>query len=128
LPRIHLSSHIFADHASLHAVVLISASYYARTSHSSPNVISLLELSDMAVREIRNALKDGTRATSDPLVAAIAHMASYEALFGSGANCRIHMKGLTAVVNIRGGLSALSDDGLLGKIVLWAVHNASSIM
>jgi hypothetical protein len=128
LPRIHLSSHIFADHASLHTVVLISASYYARATHSSPTVISLLEVSDMAVREIRNALKDETHGTSDPLVAAIAHMASYEALFGSGANCKIHMEGLTAVVSSRGGLSALSDDGLLGKIVLWAVHNASSIM
>jgi hypothetical protein len=128
LARIHLSSHIFADHASLHAVVLISTSYYARTTHSSPNIINLLELSDMAVREIRSALKDETRRISDPLVAAIAHMASYEALLGSSANCKTHIEGLTAVFNIRGSLSALSDDGLLGKIVLWAVHNASSIM
>jgi hypothetical protein len=82
----------------------------------------------MAVREIRSALKDETRRISDPLVAAIAHMASYEALLGSSANCKTHIEGLTAVFNIRGSLSALSDDGLLGKIVLWAVHNASSIM
>jgi hypothetical protein len=109
-------------------MILISASYHARTTHSSPNVINLLELSDMAVREIRNALEDETRGISDPLVAAIADMASYEALFGSSANCKTHMEGLTAVIKIRGGLSALSDDGLLGKIVIWAVHNASSIM
>jgi hypothetical protein len=65
-------------------VVLISAFYYARTTHSSSNVVNLLELSDMAVREIRNALKDETHGISDPLVAAIAHMASYEALLGEG--------------------------------------------
>jgi hypothetical protein len=108
--------------------MLISACHYTRAQGSSRNVIDLLELSDMAIREIRNALIDGDRGVSGPLVTAIAHMASYEALFGSSTNCRTHMEGLTTVVSIRGGLSALGHDGLLKKIVLWAIDNASSIV
>jgi hypothetical protein len=127
-PQTHLSSHILANHASFHAVMLISASCYTRAQDSGQSILDLLELSDIAIRETRDALKDGCRKISDPLVADIAHMASYGALFGSNANCKTHMESLTVVVSICGGFSTLDHDGLLEKIVLWAIDNTSSIV
>jgi hypothetical protein len=126
LLRLQVFSSILADPASLHAVILVASSHYIRAQGSNSDIIDLLQLSDMAIREIRSALVDDRRGTSDPLIAAVAYMASYEALFCSRTICETHMEGLTIMVNLRGGLSALGFEGLLENIVRCTDSNASS--
>jgi hypothetical protein len=89
------------------------------------NSIGLTQLSSMAIAEVRLALTDESRMISDPLVAAIAHLASYEALFGTRTICTTHMEGLSALVSTRGGLAALGSDSQVKQIILWTVSNAS---
>jgi hypothetical protein len=125
LPRLQAFSSILADPASLHAVVLVAASHYTRARDPNSRIINLLRLRDMAIREIRGALLDDRRGTSDPLITAVAYLASYEVVFGSRATCQTHMDGLTAMVVLHGGLSALGFEGFLEHIVRWTDSNAS---
>jgi hypothetical protein len=125
LLRLQALSSMLADPASLHAVVLVAASHYTRARDLNSQIIDLLHLRDMAIREIRGALLDGRRGTSDPLITAVAYLASYEVVFGSHAICKTHMEGLTAMVVLRGGLSALEFEGLLEHIVRCADSNVS---
>lgn len=81
----------------------------------------------MAIREINGALEDPQRATSDQLIAAVAKMASYEALFGDRQIFNTHMTGLLRMVSLRGGLPALGLGGLLERILLWIDSNAAHI-
>jgi hypothetical protein len=123
--RLQVFSTILADPASLHAVVLVAASHYIRALDPNSHVIDLLHLRDMAISEVRGALFDDRRGTSDPLITAVAYLTSYEAVFGSRTICKTHMRGLTAMVVLRGGLSALGFQGLLEHIVLWTSSRVS---
>lgn len=94
---------VLSDPASVHAFMLVSASHYGRVRGSKVHAIDLLQLRGMAISEINRALRDETRGTSDQLIAAVAKMASYEALFGDRTICNTHMQGLTRMVSLRGG-------------------------
>lgn len=118
---------ILSDPASVHAVMLVAASHFGRVRGSKAHTIDLLQLRGMAISEINSALADESRGTSDQLIAAVAEMASYEALFGDSSICRTHMVGLTRMVSLRGGLPALGLDGLLERLVLWIDSNTSHI-
>lgn len=116
------------DAAPLHAVMLLSTSQYGHVRGSQSHPIDILQLRGMAISEINTALmEEGPRATSDQLVAAVANMAAYEALFGDRRIFNTHMTGLLRMVSLRGGLPALGLDGLLERIVLWIDANASHI-
>ncbi|KAK5122445.1 hypothetical protein LTR85_004029 [Meristemomyces frigidus] len=119
---------IMTDAAPLHAVMLVAASHYSKVRGSRLHAIDLLQLRGMAIREINAALEDGRRATSDQLIAAVAKMASYEALFGDRDIFNTHMTGLTRMVTLRGGLPNLGLDGLLERILLWIDANATLIV
>lgn len=118
---------ILTDRASLHAVMLMAASHYTNVKGPRSHSIDLLQLRGMAIREINDALEDPQRATSDQLIAAVAKMASYEALFGDQQIFNTHMTGLLRMVSLRGGLPALGLGGLLERILLWIDANASHI-
>lgn len=77
--------------------------------------------------EVNSALAVEERAASDQMIAAVAQMASYEVLFGERNIFDWHMTGVTRMVNLRGGLSALGIDGLLEWILLWVDSNAAAI-
>jgi hypothetical protein len=115
------------DPASLHAVMLVAASHFDRVRGSRSHAIDILQLRGIAIRAINTALEDTSRATSDQLIAAVAKMASYEALFGERSSFNTHMTGLLRMVSLRGGLPALGLDGLLERILLWIDSNASHI-
>lgn len=115
------------DRASLHAVMLMAASHYGNVRGSRSHTIDILQLRGMAISEINGALEDPNRATSDQLIAAVASMASYEALFGDRRIFNTHMTGLLRMVSLRGGLPALGLDGLLERILLWIDANAAHI-
>lgn len=46
-------------------------------------------------------------------------------MFGSLENYDIHMQGLSRVIGLRGGLTALGLNGLLHRIVVWIDRNAA---
>lgn len=119
---------IMTDPAPLHATMLVAASHFGRIRGSRSHAIDLLQLRGMAIREINRALEDPTRATSDQLIAAVAIMAVYEALFGDKAIFNTHMTGLLRMVSLRGGLPALGLDGLLERILLWIDTNATHVV
>lgn len=115
------------DRASLHGVVLMAASHYKNQRGAQSHPIDVLQLRGMAFREINKALEDPARATSDQLIAAVAKMAAYEAVFGDREVVHLHMAGLRQMVMLRGGLQALGLDGLLERILLWIDSNAAHI-
>jgi hypothetical protein len=82
----------------------------------------------MAITEISSALADDTHGITDQLIAAVVQMAAYEALFGDSVICHTHMRGLSRMVNMRGGLSTLGLDGLLEHLVLWVDANISHLI
>ena len=118
---------IQTDAAPLHAVMLMAATHYGNVRGSRSHTIDILQLRGMAIAEINRALKDPQRATSDQVIAAVAKMASYEALYGDRGNFNTHMTGLLRLVSLRGGLPALGLDGLLERILLWIDVNAAHI-
>lgn len=127
LLRTHFFPFILTDPASVHAVMLIAASHYGRIRGSKSHTIDLLQLRGLAISQINRALAEEGRGTSDQLIAAVAKMASYEALFGDRSICNTHMQGLTRMVSLRGGLPALGLDGLLERLILWIDSNTSHI-
>ncbi|KAK0275687.1 hypothetical protein LTR35_010957 [Friedmanniomyces endolithicus] len=116
------------DAASFHAVLLVATTHYRRQRGAHVHAIDPLQLRGMAIREINQALEDPVRATSDQLIAAVAHMACFEALCGDRDGFNTHMMGLLRLVSMRGGLSALGLDGLLERILLWIDANATHIV
>ena len=119
---------IMTDAAPLHAMVLMSASRFSALHGPRTHAIDLLQLRGIAIREINTALEDPKRATSDQLIAAVAKIASYEALFGDRNSCHTHMTGLLRMVTLRGGLPQLGLDGLLERLILWIDSNATHLM
>ena len=115
------------DLASLHAVILMAASHFGNAHGSRSHAIDMLHLRGMAISEINRALTDPIRATSDPVIAAVAKMAAYEALFGDRGIFNTHMNGLLRIVSLRGGLPALGLDGMLERMLLWIDSNAAHI-
>ena len=85
----------------------------------STHPVDASQLRDMAMREINHALADQRRATSDPMVVAVAHMACHEALHGQSNLFHTHMTGLARMVDLRGGLAALGADGALERLLRW---------
>ncbi|KAK0882159.1 hypothetical protein LTR87_004114 [Friedmanniomyces endolithicus] len=119
---------VVTDAASFHAVLLVATTHYRRQRGAHVHAIDPLQLRGMAIREINQALEDPVRATSDQLIAAVAHMACFEALCGDRDGFNTHMMGLLPLVSMRGGLSALGLDGLLERILLWIDANATHIV
>lgn len=115
------------DRAPLHAVVLMAASHYRNAHGAQSHTIDILQVREMAMAEVNNALQDSVRSISDQIIAAVAQLACYEALFGDRNIFNMHMTGVTRMVSLRGGLSALGVDGLLERILLWVDSNTAHI-
>lgn len=119
-------------------IMLLAASNYATVRLPPSNAADysnhevkqrLLGLRCEAVHGISQALaSQSTHASvSDALIGAIAKMASYEAMFGTLENYRVHMRALVRAVELRGGLDSLGLNGLLRRIVVWIDRNAAFI-
>ncbi|TKA55294.1 hypothetical protein B0A55_12882 [Friedmanniomyces simplex] len=119
---------VITDAAPFHAVLLVATTHYRRSRGAPAHAIDPLQLRGMAIREINRALEDPVRATSDQLIAAVAHMACYEALCGDRDIFNTHMTGLLRLVSMRGGLPTLGLEGLLERILLWIDANATHIV
>lgn len=118
---------VMTDPAPLHAVLLAASTHYGNNFGQRSHPVDLLQLRGMAIGAINSALEDPVRSMSDQIIAAVAKMASYEALYGDRRTFNTHMTGLTRMVTLRGGLPALGLGGLLERILLWIDSNASHI-
>ncbi|CAK3845515.1 Hypothetical predicted protein [Lecanosticta acicola] len=121
---------VLSDRASVHALLLVAGAHWNKVRPQQQHRINLLQLRGMAIQEINQALGDhrnGGRATSDQLLAAVGKMATYELLFGQRETFHTHMTGLQRMVSLRGGLQALGLHGLLERILLWIDSNAMVI-
>jgi hypothetical protein len=87
--------------APMYAVMLMSAAHYAIVNPKGAALIDLLHLKARALAEINNCLIDPKRGVSDAMIAAVAKMAAYEAIFGDSATFAAHMKGLVMMLKMR---------------------------
>ena len=110
-------------------IVLFSASHYAiRSDQGSQYAVTILSLKQQALAAINIAISCAGAQASDCLVASIAKMASYEAIFGSEDQYHAHMDGLTTMLEMRGGLSALGLNGFLGRLLLFIDSNSAFLL
>ena len=113
--------------APMYAVLLMSASHYAIVNPKGAALIDLLHLKARALAEINKTLADPKRGISDAMLAAVAKVAAYEAIFGDSATFTAHMKGLKMMLKMRGGYSTLGLNGLIERMILWIDLNAAHI-
>lgn len=65
---------------------------------------------------------------SDALIAGVAKLAAYEAMYGSATAFASHMRGLRHLVSLRGGLSCLGVEGLLARMIIWIDRNGTFVV
>ena len=88
----------------------------------------ILHLKGFVIMAVNHALEDPTRSCSDQLIFAVANLAIFEAVFGSPDVYHVHMRGLSRMLRLRGGLPRLGFDGYLQKVLLWYDSNCASLM
>lgn len=107
-------------HESLFRVVLLLAAAHNHSVQPCSNIqVDRLRLKEEAIRSINRSLPDPPREASDWLIAAVAKMASYEAMFGDRETYRIHMEGVVQLINTRGGLEALEANRVVQRMVIY---------
>lgn len=116
---------VITDRALFLVIVLLAASHYVSCHNYTDLKLELLQLRYEAVRSINRTLDTESCVVNDAMIGAIAKMASYEAMFGSLAMYKMHMQGLTRMIELRGGLSSLGLNGLLRRMVIWIDRNAA---
>ncbi len=87
-----------------------------------------LHLRGFMLSSINKALEDERRATSDPMLVAVALFAAYELKRGSVEAYHIHMNGLIKMINARGGLPELGrKDPYLERMLLWYAYTRKCV-
>lgn len=136
LPRVNLwerfYSFIFSDPVLLTVALLLTIRYRLEClgyRDRMRDFMQVLNLEDFLIKRVNTALKQPGRATSDPLLVAVALCAAYEVKNGNPAAYHIHMKGLMRMIEVRGGLEALGrDDPYLERMLIWHDVNTSQIL
>ncbi|KAL9007472.1 MAG: hypothetical protein Q9173_007270 [Seirophora scorigena] len=120
---------VLAEQAVLNVVVLTATSNYVSVHQTQCSAEVLWQLKENAISSINRGLGHPELATSDQMIGAVAKMAAYEAGFaGDEEQYHVHMKGLTKMVELRGGLQALGLNGLLARMLLWIDLNAAFLL
>lgn len=120
---------VLHDPLVFRVIVLFSASHYAiRSNQGSQYAVTILSLKQEALAAINAAISCVKGRASDYVVASIAKMASYEAIFGSEDQYHAHMDGLTKMLEMRGGLSALGLGGFLARLLLFIDSNSAFLL
>lgn len=108
------------------AVILLTAgSHYAMMKAGTKHAKQLLLMKTEALNNINDMLRDPLRGLTDQAIAAVAKLASYEAMFGSKETYLVHMNGLKRMIRLRGGMESLGLGGLLTRMLLWIDTNAA---
>jgi hypothetical protein len=114
-----------SSHALFLVILLLSTSHYAASHKDNKLKVDLFQLRYEAVWSINQALENSHQTVDDTLIGAVAKMASYEAMFGTLNTYDMHMRGLSRMIELRGGLCSLGLDGLLQRIVIWSDYNSA---
>lgn len=120
---------VITAQATLNITILFATSHYLSVHQTRCKPEVLYQLKEDAIAAINRALRDPNLALSDQVIGAVAKMAAYEAGFaGDEEQYHIHMKGLTKMVELRGGLESLGLDGLLARMLLFIDLNAAFLL
>ncbi|KAH7159059.1 fungal-specific transcription factor domain-containing protein [Fusarium sp. MPI-SDFR-AT-0072] len=95
--------------ASFNALMALSAAHLSRMQGFSQSEVAL-EFKSEAVRIVQLWMQDPERAVSDDVLASILRLLSYERYWGTEAEWIIHHRGLMNLVEVRGGIAALSSN------------------
>ncbi|KAI7764903.1 hypothetical protein LZL87_005616 [Fusarium oxysporum] len=93
--------------ASFNALMALSAAHLSRMQGFSQSEVAL-EFKSEAVRIVQLWMQDPERAVSDDVLASILRLLTYERYWGTEAEWIIHHRGLMNLVEVRGGIAALS--------------------
>ncbi|KAL8938472.1 MAG: hypothetical protein Q9211_003190 [Gyalolechia sp. 1 TL-2023] len=120
---------VITAQATLHLIILFAASHYFSVRQTRCKPEDLYQLKEDAIASINWALRDPNLALSDQVIGAVAKLAAYEAGFAEDeGQYHIHMRGLTKMVELRGGLKCLGLDGLLARMLLFIDLNAAFLL
>ncbi|KAL8939131.1 MAG: hypothetical protein Q9216_003524 [Gyalolechia sp. 2 TL-2023] len=120
---------VITAQAALRFTILFAASHYFSVCQTPCKPEVLYQLKEDAIASINRALRVPNLAISDQLIGAVAKMAAYEAGFaGDERQYHIHMKGLSKMVELRGGLESLGLNGLLARMLLFIDLNAAFLL
>lgn len=114
--------------AIFQVIVLFSASHYAAQHHDIIYAPTILALKQYALAGIASLVTSTEDALSDELIAVIAKMASYEAIYGLESVYHTHMKAVSRIILSRGGLAALGLDGLLARLLAFIDTNSAFLL
>ena len=78
-----------------------------------------LSLKTKTIRTINDRMMDTSKAVSDETLGAIALLVTGQTCQGDHNEMNIHMRGLSHLVGMRGGLENLGMTGLLAGEILW---------
>ncbi|KAL8836927.1 MAG: hypothetical protein Q9170_002727 [Blastenia crenularia] len=122
-------SMVITEQASLNVTILFAITHCISIYQTQGRPEVLYQLKEETIASINRALKDPDLAISDQIIGAVARMAAYEAGFAEDAKqYHIHMKGLTKMVELRGGLECLGLDGVLARMLLFVDLNAAFLL
>ncbi|KAI1624613.1 hypothetical protein EDD37DRAFT_648962 [Exophiala viscosa] len=108
-------------------IVLFSASHYAAKQADPAIATTILYLKQRALKGISLALAKGV-GVRDELIAATAKMASYEAIWGDEIAYHCHMKAVSEMLRMRGGLASLGLDGFLARLLIFIDTNSAFLL
>ncbi len=119
---------VLSEPSTFLTVILLGYSHYSSVRNAS-GTTDLLPLKQQALESINLAIRRNQHALiSDALIASVAKMASYEAMYGDTRTYQAHMSGLKRMIELRGGLPRLGLGGLLRRVVIWIDVNASFLL
>jgi Fungal specific transcription factor domain len=111
------------DEALLHSTLGSSGGhmlYYANLPTLSPSFLaSFLSHKTETLRIINERVKDTSKILTDESLGAIALLITGQTCQGDYNEMSIHMRGLSHLVSMRGGLKTLGMSGLLTGEILW---------
>ncbi|KIW74097.1 hypothetical protein Z517_12507 [Fonsecaea pedrosoi CBS 271.37] len=112
-------------------IVLFSASHYAARQNDMTLAETILFLKQCAISGIAQALSPASKkgmVYRDEIIAAVAKMASYEAIFGDEGAYHCHMDAVKRMLEERGGLAALGLEGFLSRLLVFIDTNSAFLL
>jgi hypothetical protein len=116
---------VISEASTFLVVLLLAASHFSSVSTATVGPVNLLKLKQQALEAINESLQSPKGSMDDPIIGAVAKMASYEAMYGDVTTYQAHMRGLKKMIEMRGGLSSLGLNGLLRRMIIWIDTNSS---
>jgi hypothetical protein len=104
--------YLTVDALYCHAVLWLTQAYFDWLAGSGPSYIQIKH-SHQTLVLLRQRLADGRLSTSDTTICVVVSMIMMTAFMGDYEAAKRHMIGLYKMVELRGGITAFTDHGLL---------------